>query len=135
VTSKPESYRIVRRIGTYKRACSHAFPGIHLILELSRYADISGVEMFCATPKFWSSGEGFPTGKRERSITLCCNARRVISRMTDSVNCSAFADSFDLTAAAGAGFAGSIFDAIQSAIDIGVARYDLNVLAGLRERD
>jgi len=55
--------------------------------------------------------------------------------MTDSVNCSAFADSFDLTGAAGAGFAGSIFDAIQSAIDIGVARYDLNVLARLRERD
>ena len=57
------------------------------------------------------------------------------SRMTDLVNCSAFADSLDLTATAGAGFAGFIFDAIQSAIDIGVARYDLNVLARLRERN
>ena len=56
-------------------------------------------------------------------------------RMTDLVNCSAFADSLDLTATAGAGFAGLIFDAIQSAIDIGVARYDLNVLARLRERN
>jgi hypothetical protein len=27
----------------FKRACSHAFPGIHLILELSRYADFSGL--------------------------------------------------------------------------------------------
>ena len=56
-------------------------------------------------------------------------------RMTDLVNCSAFADSLDLTATAGAGFGGFIFDAIQSAIDIGVARYDLNVLTRLRERN
>ena len=27
------------QIGNEKRACSHAFPGIHLILKLSRYAD------------------------------------------------------------------------------------------------
>ena len=27
------------RIGNDKCACSHAFPGIHLILELSHYAD------------------------------------------------------------------------------------------------
>ena len=102
--------------------------------------------MFCATPKFWSSGEGFPTAKpgaavtgqsgnpeKDRSRHLATQGAS--SRMTDLVNCSAFADSLDLTATAGAGFAGFIFDAIQSAIDIGVARYDLNVLARLRERN
>jgi hypothetical protein len=95
--------------------------------------------MFCATSKSWSSGEGFPTVTGQSGIPekdrSRYNARRVISRMNDSANCSAFADSLDLTAAAGAGFAGFIFDAIQSAIDIGVARYDLNVLARLRERN
>jgi len=30
-------------ISPVKRACSHAFPGIHLILELSRYADFTGL--------------------------------------------------------------------------------------------
>jgi hypothetical protein len=60
---------------------------------------------------------------------------RFVRGRTDPVNCSAFAQSLDLTAAAGAGFVGFIFDAIQSAIDVGVARYDLNVLARLRERN
>ena len=34
------SYQLARRISTEKRAWSHAFPGTHLILELSRYADL-----------------------------------------------------------------------------------------------
>ena len=37
-------YRFFLRISTDKRACSYGFPGIHLILELSRYADFTGLE-------------------------------------------------------------------------------------------
>ena len=44
VSRASRKLRFVGRIGTDKRACSHAFPGIHLILELSRYADLSGVD-------------------------------------------------------------------------------------------
>ena len=35
------SYLFARRISPDKHAWSHAFPGTHLILELSRYADLN----------------------------------------------------------------------------------------------
>src|SRR5208283_1386443 len=40
-----------------------------------------------------SSGAAKSGKPWERLTALCCNARRVISRMTDSVNCSALAES------------------------------------------
>jgi len=39
---QPGSYQLAGRVSTDKRAWSHAFPGTHLILELSRYADLPG---------------------------------------------------------------------------------------------
>src|ERR1700693_5302991 len=72
----------------------------------------------------------------ERFTALCCNARRVISRITDSVNCPAFAESRAL-AMARSGWAGFILPLfpVEFSIHAGVARDDLYILARLGERN
>src|SRR4029077_2284636 len=50
-------------------------------------------EMACRAASFTSAGAAKSGKPCERLMALCFNARRVISRMTDSVNCSAFAES------------------------------------------
>src|SRR5713226_5517590 len=66
-------------------------------------------------------------------------ARRVISRITDSVKRSALAESICLRAAAFSGAAGfidlSLRLGIEKPIDLGVAHHDLHVLPRLGERD
>src|SRR5271165_2558476 len=82
-----------------------------------------------------SAGAGKSGKPCERLTAPCCNARRVISRITDSVNCSALRESLELTGAPGPDFAGFILGTIQSAVDVRVSRYDLNVLARFGERN
>src|ERR1700676_719987 len=50
-------------------------------------------EIACRAASFTSAGAGKSGNPCERLTALCFSARRVISRMTDSVNCSAFAES------------------------------------------
>src|SRR5713226_2837850 len=50
-------------------------------------------EMACRAASLTSAGAAKSGKPCERLTALCFKARRVISRMTDSVNCSAFAES------------------------------------------
>src|SRR6202035_3558457 len=50
-------------------------------------------EMACRAASLTSMGAGKSGKPCERLTALCFSASRVISRMTDSVNCSAFAES------------------------------------------
>src|SRR5260370_33704057 len=50
-------------------------------------------EMACRAGSLDSAGAAKSGKPCERLTALCFKARRVISRMTDSVNCSAFAES------------------------------------------
>src|SRR5579864_5403853 len=50
-------------------------------------------EMACRAASLTSAGAGKSGKPYERLTALCFSARRVISRITDSVNCSAFAES------------------------------------------
>src|SRR5580692_11312856 len=86
----------------------------------------------CAA-RFTSAGAGKSGKPCDKLIALYCNARRVISRITDSVNCSALTDKRELPAAAGPGLAGFILSTIESAINIRVAGNDLHVLARFGE--
>src|SRR5580700_2079233 len=89
-----------------------------------------------------SAGAGKSGKPCERLTALCCRARRVISRMTDSVNWAALDESRELVAGASSGFAGFILcashglrRAVQLTIDVGVACNDFDVLASFGERD
>src|SRR3974377_1433137 len=62
-------------------------------------------------------------------------AKRVISRITDSVKRSAFAESFGLVATTDAGAAGVVLGSIEPTINLMIAGDDLHVLARLGERD
>src|SRR5215469_6524716 len=81
-----------------------------------------------------SAGAGKSGKPCDKLIAPYCSARRVISRITDSVKRSAFSESLRLTLCAGAGLAGFILGSVQLAIDLGVSHHDLNVLPRLRER-
>src|ERR1700730_5381245 len=50
-------------------------------------------DIACRAASFTSAGAGKSGKPCERLTALCFSAKRVISRMTDSVNCSAFAES------------------------------------------
>src|SRR5277367_3394199 len=83
-----------------------------------------------------SAGAGKSGKPWERFTALWRSARRVISRMTDSVKRSALEESFGLAAAARSGWAGFIgLHSVNPAINVCVACDDLHVLARLRERD
>src|SRR5579863_539190 len=71
----------------------------------------------------------------ERLTALWRMARRVISRITDSVNCSALRESVGLVAAVRPSGAGFIVFLIKLAINFGVARNDFDVLARFGERN
>ncbi len=72
-----------------------------------------------------------------RFTAPCCSARRVISRITDSVNCPAFAERRGLVADGAFWLCGihSAAASVELAINVRVARDDFDVLARLRERN
>src|SRR5580700_2609849 len=89
-----------------------------------------------------SAGAGKSGKPCERLTALYCRARRVISRMTDSVNCAALDESRGLVAGASSGFAWFILcashglrRAVQLTIDVGVACNDFDILTSFGERD
>src|SRR5579863_3068117 len=75
--------------------------------QVMAYWLMSAAMASCAA-RLISAGAGKSGKPCERFTALCCNARRVISRMTDSVNCAAFQESCGLVAGAGCGFTGFI---------------------------
>src|SRR5271170_3014306 len=82
-----------------------------------------------------SAGAGKSGKPCERFTALWRIAKRVISRMTDSVKRPALAESFGLVAASRSSGAGFILRSIQPAIDFGVARHNLDVLARFGKRN
>src|SRR5882762_3686437 len=66
-------------------------------------------------------------------MALYSSAKRVISRMTDSVNWPALAEILALASAARFGLAGFILHPVNLAINFRVARDDFNVFARLGE--
>src|SRR5271154_4197388 len=83
-----------------------------------------------------SAGAGKSGKPWERFTALWRSARRVISRITDSVKRSALEERTGLAAAARSGWAGFIgLRSIDPAIDVRIARHDLHVLARLGERN
>src|SRR5208337_602621 len=67
-------------------------------------------EMACRAASLICSGAAKSGKPWERLTALCCMARRVISRMTDSVNCSALAESI----------LRAIWDMLVSGVDMGL---------------
>src|SRR5690348_252715 len=121
-------------------------------------------EMACRAASLISAGAAKSGKPCERFTALCFSASRVISRITDSVNCSAFAESMRrascvivdsfmvetkslgsggkkarLMVMAGSGGryrdGGRNAGAVNHAVDFGVAQNDLHVVARFRERD
>src|SRR4029077_15699688 len=82
-----------------------------------------------------SAGAGKSGNPCERLMALYCSARRVISRMTDSVNWPAFAEILAVAASARCGLAGFILHPVNLAINFRVSRDDFHVLARLGERN
>src|SRR5208282_1264325 len=78
-----------------------------------------------------SAGAGKSGNPCAMLIAPCCMASRVISRITDSVNRPAFSETRGRACVAARFIAGrgSLLDPAQAAIDGGVARDDLHVLA------
>src|SRR5580700_2823455 len=73
----------------------------------------------------------------ERLTAPYWSARRVISRITDSVNCAAFAESRSLAATASVGRAGFIWRlrSVEFSVDRCIASDNFDVLARLGERN
>src|SRR5271156_4364865 len=92
----------------------------------------------CAA-RFISAGAGKSGKPCERLTALCCRARRVISRITDSVNWPALKESSGLAFAVRGEFDGFIwlrlFGPVKLAIDFRVAADDFDVLASLGKRN
>src|SRR5579864_4889472 len=82
-----------------------------------------------------SAGAGKSGKPCERLMALYWSARRVISRMTDSVNWPALTERLALAAAAWCGLAGFILHSVDLAIDFRVARDDFDVVARFGERN
>src|SRR5580704_8845754 len=83
-----------------------------------------------------SAGAGKSGKPWERLTALFAMARRVISRMTDSVKSLTLWESSMLVAAAGGcGFAGLIVLPVKLPVNFRVARDEFDILAGLRERN
>src|SRR5580698_9505027 len=96
---------------------------------------MSAAMAFCAACLI-SAGAGKSGKPCERLTAPCLRASRVISRMTDSVNCAALAESCGLVFAAGWGCAGFIrLSSVDSAINVRIARDDFDVFARLSERN
>src|SRR3989442_940157 len=113
--------------------------------------------MACRAASLISAGAGKSGKPWERLTALCFKARRVISRMTDSVNCSALAES--MRRAISYARVGAVLDsegviaplhsfgrlrhrlrswrraAVNHPVGFGVSQDDLHVLAGFGEGD
>src|SRR2546422_6159917 len=113
--------------------------------------------MACRAASLISAGAGKSGSPCERLTALCFTARRVISRMTDSVNCSALAES--MRRAISSARVGAVLDsegviaplhsfgrlrrrlrsrrsaAVNHPVGFGVSQDDLHVLAGFGEGD
>src|SRR5277367_450219 len=93
-------------------------------------------EIASCAARLISGGAGKSGKPCERFTAPWRSARRVISRITDSVKRSAFRESVGLAARARSGWAGFIWlSSINPAINVRVARHDLHVLARLGERN
>src|SRR5580658_6412092 len=96
---------------------------------------MSAATASCAA-RLISAGAGKSGKPCERLTALFAMARRVISRITDSVNSATLCDSSNLVAASiGCGFAGFIRFPVKLSINFGVARNQFHVLARLGERN
>src|ERR1700751_451538 len=84
-----------------------------------------------------SAGAAKSRNPCERLTASYCSARRVISRITDSVNCSALAERRSLVATARSALTGFILwlRSVEFAIHGCVARDDFDVLARFGERN
>src|SRR5688500_11396073 len=82
---------------------------------------------------FTTAGAGKSGKPWARFTAWCAAASRVISRMTDSVN--GRVRSARKRQRVSAGCTRAPGDAIQSPIDVSVSQYDLDVVAGLGERN
>src|SRR5579863_2044614 len=96
--------------------------------------------MACCAADLISAGAGKSGKPCERFTAPCFSARRVISRITDSVKRSAFAERRELAFARGAatalfGVAGFMLRSVEPAINVGVARNHFDVVACLRKWD
>src|SRR5277367_481443 len=93
-------------------------------------------EIASCAARLISAGAGKSGNPCERFTAPWRSARRVISRITDSVKRSAFRESVGLAARARSGWAGFIcLSSIKPAINVRVARHDLHVLSRLGERN
>src|SRR6185437_8231345 len=91
-------------------------------------------EMASRAARLISAGAGKSGKPCDRFTAPYCSARRVISRITDSVNRPAFSESPGLTLAAGCGAARLMSGSIELAIDLCVASDDFHVIARFGER-
>src|ERR1700723_3209233 len=97
---------------------------------------LTSAEIASCAARLIAAGAGKSGKPCERLTAPWRRARRVISRITDSVKRSAFRDSFGLAARARSGWAGFIWlSSIEPAINIRVSRHDLHVLARFGERN
>src|SRR6266436_3041033 len=121
-------------------------------------------EMACRAASLISAGAAKSGKPCDRFTALCFNARRVISRITDSVNCSAFTESIRrascvivdsfmaetkslgsggkkarlMVVGGGGGCYGhrsGNAGAVNHAVDFGVSQNDLHVVPRFRERN
>src|SRR5690349_13891110 len=110
-------------------------------------------EMACRAASLISGGAAKSGKPWERLTALCCRASRVISRITDSVNCSALAEIMrrEISAILDSGELICLLMGVSAAlrdrcnrlcrcrinhpVHGGVTQHDLHVLAGLRKRN
>src|SRR5579862_6575396 len=93
--------------------------------------------MASSAARLISAGAAKSGNPCERFTALYCSARRVISRITDSVNCAALAERRSLVAMARSALMGFILwlRSVEFAVNAGVTRDDFNVLASLGKRN
>src|SRR5690348_14636078 len=95
--------------------------------------------MACCAAALISAGAEKSGKPCDRFTAPCFSASRVISRMTDSVNRSAFVESrafcFGWCDVAVWGVAGFMMRSVEPPVNCGVARDDFDVFARLRERN
>src|SRR5580698_4830226 len=93
-------------------------------------------EMASCAARLISAGAGKSGKPCDRLTALLAMAKRVISRMTDSVKVATLRDSSMLLAAvAGCGFGGFILLSVEFAVNLGVAGDEFHVLARFGERN
>src|SRR5579862_7733545 len=91
--------------------------------------------MASSAARLISAGAAKSGNPCERFTALYCRARRVISRITDSVNCAALVERRSLVAMARSALMGFILwlRSVEFAVNACVARNDFDVFAGFSE--